>query len=679
MTHNRISADTSASLPWKGVVRRDGAVALFDAGRIRYAIARAGRASGQFEEDEAARLTGVVLAALLARFPQGQLEIEDIQDEVEWTLMREGQLLTARAYIIYRAQHTKIRRDRHAAVDAVASINEYLDRQDWRVQANANQGYSLGGLILNSAGKLTANYWLNSIYPEEIGVAHREGDIHIHDLDMLSGYCAGWSLRTLLHEGFNGVAGKVEAAPPRHLSSAIGQMVNFLGTLQNEWAGAQAFSSFDTYLAPYVRKDRLSYAEVRQNMQEFIFNLNVPSRWGSQPPFTNVTFDWSCPADLCDDIPVIGGEEMDFRYGDLQAEMDAINRAYIEVMTEGDAKGRIFSFPIPTYNITKDFPWHSENADLLFAMTAKFGLPYFQNFINSDLEPQMVRSMCCRLQLDLRELLKRGNGLFGSAEQTGSLGVVTLNCARLGYVHQGDETGLYARLDALLELARNSLEIKRKVIQRHMDDGLFPYTKRYLGTLKNHFSTIGVNGINEMIRNFTGDSENITTPDGHRMAARLLDHVRARIISFQEQTGHLYNLEATPAEGATYRFARQDRKSYPDILQAGTVEKSYYTNSSQLPVGFTDDPFEALEHQEDLQAKYTGGTVLHLYLGERLPSVDACRELVRRALSRFRLPYITVTPSFSVCPVHGYLVGEQRFCPICDEEKIAQKRLRYCA
>lgn len=667
------------SVPWISVVRRDGALAPFDAGRIRYAIARAGQASGEFDDSEAQRITLAVLDALAARYPDRAPAIEDIQNEVEWALMREGQFLTARAYIIYRAQHTKIRDDRHAAVDAVASINEYLDRQDWRVQANANQGYSLGGLILNSAGKLIANYWLNSVYPAEIGAAHRDGDIHIHDLDMLSGYCAGWSLRSLLREGFNGVTGKVEAAPPRHLSSAIGQMVNFLGTLQNEWAGAQAFSSFDTYLAPFVRKDRLSYAEVRQNIQEFIFNLNVPSRWGSQPPFTNVTFDWNCPADLADDIPVIGGEEMAFRYGDLQPEMDAINRAYIEVMTEGDAKGRIFSFPIPTYNITADFPWHSENAERLFAMTAKFGLPYFQNFINSDLEPQMVRSMCCRLQLDLRELLKRGNGLFGSAEQTGSLGVVTINCGRLGYVYRGDTAGLYARLDALLELARNSLEIKRKVIQRHMDDGLFPFTKRYLGTLRNHFSTIGVNGINEMIRNFTVDQDDITTVAGHRLACDLLDHVRSRIVGFQEQTGHLYNLEATPAEGATYRFAKQDRKRFAGILQAGTAEKPYYTNSSQLPVGFTDDPFEALEHQEDLQAKYTGGTVLHLYLGERLTSVDACRELVRRALSRFRLPYITVTPTFSVCPVHGYLAGEQPFCPICDEERIAAKRLRYCA
>jgi ribonucleoside-triphosphate reductase len=666
-------------LPWTGVVRRDSTVAPFDAERIRYAIARAGLASGEFGDEVAERLTRDVLDALRARFPDRMPQIEDIQDEVEWSMMRGGQFRAARAYIIYRAQHTRMRHDRHAAVDAVSSINEYLDRQDWRVQANANQGYSLGGLILNCSGKLVANYWLNSVYPAEIGAAHREGAIHIHDLDMLAGYCAGWSLRTLLLEGLNGVTGKVDAAPPQHMSSAIGQMVNFLGTLQNEWAGAQAFSSFDTYLAPFVRKDALSYEEVRQNIQEFIFNLNVPSRWGSQPPFTNVTFDWVCPEDLREQVPVIGGREMPYRYGDLQPEMDAINRAYIEVMTEGDAKGRIFTFPIPTYNITKDFPWQSENAERLFAMTAKFGLPYFQNFINSDLEPNMVRSMCCRLQLDLRELLKRGNGLFGSAEQTGSVGVVTLNCARLGYLYKGDAAGLYTQLDALLDLARNSLEIKRKVIQRYMDDGLFPFTKRYLGTLRNHFSTIGVNGINEMIRNFTAGQDDITSDSGHAFACGLLDHVRERIIWFQEQTGHLYNLEATPAEGATYRFAREDRKRFGDILQAGPPDKPYYTNSSQLPVGFTDDPFAALEHQETLQSKYTGGTVLHLYLGERLPSAAACRELVRRALTRFRLPYITVTPTFSVCPVHGYLAGEHRFCPQCDARLMAEKRKLCCA
>ncbi len=663
------------TVPFSEIVLRDGRSAAFDAERIHAAIARAGHASGELEDPVAARLTDDVVVALTARFPVAAPNVEDIQDEVESVLMRSGHFRTARAYIVYRTQHARLRQDRHAAVDAVASINEYLDRRDWRVNANANQGYSLGGLILNSAGKLVANYWLNSVYPPEIGEAHRDGDLHIHDLDMLSGYCAGWSLRSLLMEGFNGVGGKVEAAPPKHMSSAMGQMVNFLGTLQNEWAGAQAFSSFDTYLAPYVRKDRLSYEEVRQNIQEFIFNLNVPSRWGSQPPFTNVTFDWVCPEDLREQVPVIGGAEMPFTYGELQPEMDAINRAYIEVMGQGDAKGRIFTFPIPTYNITADFPWESENAERLFTMTAKFGLPYFQNFLNSDLQPHMVRSMCCRLQLDLRELLKRGNGLFGSAEQTGSIGVVTINCARSGFTCRGDADALYARLDRLLEMARDSLEIKRKVIQRFMDDGLFPFTKRYLGTLRNHFSTIGVNGINEMIRNFTDGADDIASPSGHDFACSVLDHVRARIVGFQEQTGHMFNLEATPAEGATYRLAKEDRARYPGIRQAGTAEKPYYTNSSQLPVGFTDDPFEALEHQEALQAKYTGGTVLHLYLAQRLPSSNACRDLVRRALSRFRLPYITVTPTFSICPVHGYLAGEHPFCPRCDEERLTEKRL----
>ena len=561
-------------------------------------------------------------------------------------------------------------------VEVQSAINEYLTRADWRVNANANQGYSLGGLILNVAGKVTANYWLSHVYAPQVGEAHRNGDIHIHDLDMLSGYCAGWSLRTLLHEGLNGVPGKVEAGPAKHMSSAVGQVVNFLGTLQNEWAGAQAFSSFDTYMAPFIRKDGMDYAQVRQCIQELIYNLNVPSRWGTQTPFTNLTFDWTCPEDLREQVPVIGGVEMPFCYGELQAEMDMINRAYIDVMTTGDAKGRVFTFPIPTYNITKDFPWESANAALLFDMTAKYGLPYFQNFVNSELEPHMVRSMCCRLQLDLRELLKRGNGLFGSAEQTGSVGVVTVNCARLGYLHAGDEPALLAALDRLLELGKDSLEVKRTLIQRLMDEGLFPYTKRYLGTLRNHFSTLGVNGINEMVRNFTHNVHDITSDWGHAFAVRFLDHVRERIVAFQEETGHLYNLEATPAEGTTYRFAKEDKKRWPGILQAGTPQQPYYTNSSQLPVGFTDDPFEALQRQESLQTKYTGGTVLHLYMGERLSSGTACRELVKRALTRFRLPYITVTPTFSICPQHGYLAGEHPFCPKCDEERLAEKRRR---
>ncbi|WP_374421423.1 ribonucleoside triphosphate reductase [Chromobacterium sp.] len=561
-----------------------------------------------------------------------------------------------------------------APVDAIAAIDEYLDRADWRVNANANQGYSLGGLILNIAGKLTANYWLERVLAPEVALAHRQGDLHIHDLDMLSGYCAGWSLRTLLQNGFNGIPGKVESAAPRHLSSACGQIVNFLGTLQNEWAGAQAFSSFDTYLAPFVKKDGLSYEAVRQCVQELIYNLNVPSRWGTQTPFTNLTFDWTCPDDVAEQIPVIGGEEMPFRYGDCAREMAMINRAYIEVMLAGDAKGRAFTFPIPTYNITRDFDWHGENTDLLFEMTAKYGLPYFQNFVNSDLEPQMVRSMCCRLQLDLRELLKRGNGLFGSAEQTGSVGVITLNCARLGHRFAGDYPALIAETDRLLELSRDALEKKRAEVQARIDDGLYPYTRNFLGSLRNHFSTIGVNGINEMIRNFSADRIDIASDEGHQLACDYLDHIRQRMVEFQESTGHLYNLEATPAEGTTYRFAKEDRKRYPGILQAGSDAHPYYTNSSQLPVGFTDDPFEALQRQEKLQRKYTGGTVLHLYMTEAISSAQACRELVRRALSNFRLPYITVTPTFSICPKHGYLSGHHEFCPRCDAEQLARQQ-----
>jgi len=652
------------------VIKRNGATASFHLDKIARAIESAGQATGEFDATRAVELARMVRQALQRRVPT----VEQIQDQVERTLIEAGHFHTARAYIVYREQRSTLRRDKACAVDVERSVNEYLSQQDWRVNANANQGYSLGGLILNVSGKVIANYWLAHVYPAEIGHAHREADIHIHDLDMLSGYCAGWSLRTLLHEGLNGVPGKVEAGPAKHLSSAVGQIVNFLGTLQNEWAGAQAFSSFDTYLAPYVRKDSLSYEQVRQCIQELVYNLNVPSRWGTQTPFTNLTFDWTCPEDLKEQVPVVAGQEMPFAYGDLQVEMDLINQAYIDVMMRGDAKGRAFTFPIPTYNITKDFDWDHPNTERLFEMTAKYGLPYFQNFLNSDLQPNMIRSMCCRLQLDLRELLKRGNGLFGSAEQTGSLGVVTINCARLGYLYKDDEAALLARTDELIELGKNSLEIKRKVIQQHMDNGLFPYTKRYLGTLRNHFSTLGVNGINEMIRNFTGDLEDITTPWGEAFALRFLDHIRARITDIQEETGHLYNLEATPAEGTTYRFAKEDLKRFGDILQAGPKDMPYYTNSSQLPVGFCDDPFEALERQEPLQAKYTGGTVLHLYLGERVSSAHACKELVKRALTRFRLPYITITPTFSICPVHGYLSGEHEFCPKCDEEALARKR-----
>ncbi len=656
------------------VRKRAGQLDAFDRNRILTALLKAGRASGEYGETQAEALCDAVLKMLAYRYGErGIPTVEQIQDIAEQTLVAGDYLRTARAFVVYREQHARLRTDGRTMVEVERSINEYLTRADWRVQANANQGYSLGGLILNSSGKLVANYWLNHVYPPEIGIAHREGDLHIHDLDMLSGYCAGWSLRMLLREGLNGVPGKVEAGPPRHLSSAVGQIVNFLGTLQNEWAGAQAFSSFDTYMAPFIRKDGLDYPAVKQYIQELIYNLNVPSRWGTQTPFTNLTFDWVCPEDLREQRPVIGDEEMPFCYGELKAEMAMINRAYIEVMSAGDARGRVFTFPIPTYNITRDFDWDSDNAELLFAMTAKYGLPYFQNFINSDMTPNQIRSMCCRLQLDLRELLKRGNGLFGSAEQTGSIGVVTVNCARLGYQHKNDEAALLARLDELMELAQESLEIKRKVIQQFMDMGLYPYTKRYLGTLRNHFSTVGVNGINEMIRNFTDDADDITTPRGHELACRLLDHVRARITNFQERTGHLYNLEATPAEGTTYRFAKEDRKRFPDILQAGTPEAPFYTNSSQLPVGFTDDAFEALIRQDPLQCRYTGGTVLHLYMNERISSAEACKKLVKRSLERFRLPYITITPTFSICPQHGYLSGEHEFCPVCDEILLSRR------
>lgn len=980
------------------IIKRDGSIEPFNPEKIVIAISKAGSATGEFDTQVSKELVrSMVLPRINAKKGRA-VSVEDVQDIVENVLFDTAFEKSYKAYTLYRENRRQNRETKKALIDVEKSMNEYLRQDDWRVKANANQGYSLGGMILNISGKITANYWLNNVYPEEVGVAHRNGDYHIHDLDMLSGYCAGWSLRSLLNEGFNGVANKVESNPPKHVSSALLQMVNFLGSLQNEWAGAQAFSSFDTYLAPFVRVDKLSYEELKQRIQEFIYNLNVPSRWGTQTPFTNLTFDIHCPEDIRDDIPLIGGKEVDFKYGDLQKEMDMINKAYMEVMIAGDAHGRIFTFPIPTYNISKDFDWDSANSELLFEMTAKYGLPYFQNFINSELKPNQIRSMCplsadtkvlvringtvhrslikdidakefetfycgewhqaklvkvepqrkikvttssgdvitfgehhlqpvyrkdkfetievkklkkgdwlpfnkhsydsefgsyklgfaigaylgdgsrnsgetggvtytignkegslrtiellrgfweelgyrftvkeekniwrinvggnsfqvlrrfvtgttaltkgldgelfrtskltrlgvidglmmtdgsrekrrvysfskklvedvrdlvhglglkallnkedtrttedgklsdnvcyclslplrtsygkhfkeaegftlyqvtditeqevssdlycfeveneehlftlanglvthnCRLQLDLRELLKRGNGLFGSAEQTGSVGVVTINCARLGYVFKGDKEGLYKRLDYLMGLAKTSLEIKRKEVQKHMDQGLFPFTKRYLGTLRNHFSTIGVNGINEMIRNFTNDKFDITSEEGHAFAIEFLDHVRAKMVEYQEETGNLYNLEATPAEGTTYRFAKEDKKRWPDIIQAGTAKNNYYTNSSQLPVGFTDDPFEALEMQDDLQRKYTGGTVLHLYMGERISTAHACKELVKRALTHFKLPYITITPTFSICPKHGYIAGEHKFCPLCDDELVAKKK-----
>lgn len=546
---------------------------------------------------------------------------------------------------------------------AITTFDEYITKADWRVQANANQGYSLGGLILNAAGKMTAQYWLFSVYDEEIRKAHMEGDFHIHDLDMFSGYCAGWSLRQLLSEGFNGVPNKIESDPPKHFDTALGQIVNFFGTLQNEWAGAQAFSSFDTLLAPFIKQDGLTQKEIDQAMQQFMFNMNVPSRWGTQTPFTNLTFDWVVPEDLINEHPMIGGEYTSFTYADCQHEMDMLNEAFLRVMLKGDRRGRIFTFPIPTYNITKDFVWDSPNATLLFELTAKYGIPYFQNFINSPLNPRDVRSMCCRLQLDLRALRARGGGLFGSAEMTGSIGVVTLNMPRIGYRAKDEETFL-AYLGELMEIAKRSLELKRVQVQENIDRGLLPFTRRYLGNLRNHFGTIGINGMHEACLNFLG--KGIETTEGKDFAERVLIFMRDRLIAYQEETGHLYNLEATPAEGTTYRFAREDQKHYPGIIQAGTPEAPYYTNSSHLPVETTPDPFVALTHQDSLQTKYTGGTVLHLFLGERLSDAEACKRFVKKVTATYHLPYITVTPTFSICPSHGYLAGEHMTCSSCN-------------
>lgn len=678
--------------PMKFIEKRNGEIVPFQIEKITRAIEKATGSVEYSEVVDADQVTAFVLEACSQMFQKAVPNVEQIQDIVETTLMALGHHETAKAYILYREQHRKLREQQEVLVNVENTMSEYLTKSDWRVRANSNQGYSLGGLILNTAGKITANYWLSHIFSPEADRAHRSGDIHIHDLDLFCGYCAGWSLRQLLAEGFGGVPNRVDCRPPTHLSSAIGQMVNFLGTMQNEWAGAQAFSSFDTYLAPYVKKirneteqelheskselkgkarqqfiDQKVYEQTKQNIQAFVFNLNVPSRWGSQSPFTNITLDWVCPADLRRKPAVIGGKDQSFTYGDCQTEMDVINKAFIEVMTEGDANQRVFTFPIPTYNITKDFDWDHPNTELLFEMTAKYGMPYFQNFLNSSLEPHMVRSMCCRLQLDLGELLMRGNGLFGSAEMTGSIGVVTINAARIGYFYKGDREAVKKRIGYLMDIAKDVLEQRRKVVTESFDNGLLPYSKRYLGHLNNHFSTIGINGLNECIRNFSDDQHTIADEWGQDFAEEILLFMRDRLREYQESTGNLYNLEATPAEGTTYRFAKEDQKRFPEILQAGTVEAPYYTNSSQLPVNYTDDAFEALELQDRLQTKYTGGTVLHLYMGERITSSEACKKIVKRALSRFKLPYITITPTFSICPKHGYLKGEHEYCPTCDE------------
>ena len=640
------------------VEKRDSRLMHFEKEKIERAIHKAAFATKEFGITEAKKITDLVVNYIESTNKKNNtISIEDIQDIVERSLMGGGYFKTAKAYILYREKRRQSRESKHAFVDVHKTMKEYIDRSDWRVNANANQGYSLGGLILNASGKLIANYWLNNIYSENVRSAHSEGDFHIHDLDVFSGYCAGWSLRQLIEEGFNGVPGKVESAPPKHLETCVAQMVNFLGTLQNEWAGAQAFSSFDTYLAPFIKKDDLSYRAVKQSVQQFVFNLNVPSRWGTQTPFTNITLDWVCPDDMRDKKPIIGKEIMPFTYGDCQQEMDIINKAFIEVMTEGDYRGRIFTFPIPTYNITKDFDWDNQNAKDLFEMAAKFGIPYFQNFLNSDLNPSDVRSMCCRLQLDLRELRKRGGGLFGSAEMTGSIGVVTLNMPRIGYISKTKKE-FFERLGRLMDTAKESLEIKRKVVTENIEKGLLPFTKRYLPSLHNHFATM-----NEACVNFLG--KNIATKEGIEFSLEILEFMRKKLADYQEETGNLYNLEATPAEGTTYRFAKEDQKRYPEIIHGGTKDAPYYTNSSHLPVNFTDDPLEALDHQDALQTKYTGGTVLHLFLGERISDWETCRTFVKKVAQKYHLPYFTITPTFSICPSHGYIRGEEGTCTTC--------------
>ena len=651
------------------VQKRSGETVPFDSKKIFDAIKKAVAVTHEMADDKIVDITRATLTKLENKFMDATPTVEDVQESVIESLMDARAYKTAESYIIYRQKRTEIR---DSYVDAVEVIEGYVGGSNWRIKENANIGYSIGGLILRTSERVTAEYWLN-LYPREVAEAHKNASIHIHDLGWLTGYCAGWSLRELLYEGFNGVPGFLQCAPAKHMATAISHMVNFLGTLQNEFAGAQAFSSVDTYLAPYVCVDNMSYADVKNAMQTLVFNCAVPCRWGTQTPFINFTFDWTCPEDLKSQHPFIGKKQVDFTYGDLQAEMDMINKAFLEVMTEGDALGRPFTFPIPTYNITKDFPWEHPNVKPLFDLAAKYGTPNFQNFLNSDLNPTDVRSMCCRLRLDVRELLKRGGGLFGSAEKTGSIGVVTINLARLGYTHKGDRDGLFRELKRLLDLARDSLEIKRRIITKNMERGLYPFTRRYLGNWDHHFSTIGVNGANEMVRNFTNDRENIATPMGKKLVLDLMDFIRENLATFQEQTGNLYNLEATPAEGCSYRFAKTDVKNFPDIITAGTHDAPYYTNSTQLPVNYTDDPFVALEHQEELQRKYTGGTMLHLYMGEPVSSGAAAEKIVRTIFENYKIPYMTLTPTFSICPKHGYLPGRHEFCPKCDAEIAANQ------
>ena len=653
----------------KQIKKRDGRIVEFDIERITIAAKKALQATGAASKKLSQTISKDVLSELTKQgFGDDKIpDIEVVQDLVERSFIKRGLTKASKAYILYRAQHDSLRKSKQMMMDVQGLVADYLDREDWRVNENSNAGFSYASLLNHVSGSVVAHYTLENVYSRDIAEAHSSGDIHLHDLSCgIVGYCAGWSLRQLLQEGFKGSCGRASASPAKHFDTALGQIVNFLSTLQTEWAGAQAFSSFDTLLAPFVREDELTYRQIKQSIQQFVFGLNIASRWG-QTPFTNLTFDWMVPEDLKDNPVIIGGELQEGKYyRDYQEEMNLINKAFLEVMSQGDRDGRIFTFPIPTYNITEDFDWESDNAKLLFEVTGKYGLPYFQNFINSELNPGDVRSMCCRLQMDVRELRNKTGGLFGAGEQTGSIGVVTINLPRIGYIAK-DEKEFFARLNNLMILGMESLETKRKVVQRYLEGDLLPYTKTYLPDLSNHFSTIGLVGMNEACLNFLGCS--ICDEEGNAFALRVLDFMRSKLQDFQETTGHIYNLEATPAEGTSFRLARLDRKRFQDIICAGDTNP-YYTNSSQLPVGYTDDLFEALDLQDPLQAMYTGGTVFHGFIGERIEDPEQVANLVKRVASNYRLPYFTITPSFSICPVHGYIPGEHAECPLEVEEEL---------
>ena len=661
------------------VLKRDGKIVDFDLSKIASAIALAFDAQErQYNQNIIDFLALKVTADFEPKIENSHIAVEDIQDSVESVLIQAGYDDVAKAYIIYRRQHEKLRNVKSTILDYRDIVDSYVKVTDWRVKENSTVTYSVGGLILNNSGAITANYWLSEVYDDEIANAHRNADIHLHDLSMLTGYCAGWSLKQLIQEGLGGVTGKITSAPAKHLATLCNQMVNFLGIMQNEWAGAQAFSSFDTYLAPFVKVDNLSYDAVKKCIESFIYGVNTPSRWGTQAPFSNITLDWTVPNDLAELNCIVGGKEMDFKYKDCKAEMDMINRAFIETMIEGDANGRGFQYPIPTYSITRDFDWsETENNKLLFEMTAKYGTPYFSNYINSDMAPSDVRSMCCRLRLDLRELRKKSGGFFGSGESTGSVGVVTINMPRIAYLAT-DKDDFYARLDRMMDISARSLKIKRTVITKLLDEGLYPYTKRYLGTFANHFSTIGLIGMNEVGLNAKWIKKDMTHPETQEFTKEVLDHMRERLSDYQEKYGDLYNLEATPAESTTYRLAKHDLRRYPDIVTAADVangETPYYTNSSHLPVGYTDDIFAALDIQDELQTRYTSGTVFHAFLGEKLPTWKSAATLIRTIAENYKLPYYTLSPTYSVCKTHGYLVGEQYVCPHCGEKTEVYSRI----